>query len=194
MVFGEIPKIAVEGVVLTHGAGGDRNHSTLVSIAEGLAPLPVERINFPYRNHRRRPPDRAPKLLEFLHTEIPAIAARLGTSPDRLVLGGRSLGGRMCSIAVAEGLVAAGLLLLSYPLHPPTKPENLRTEHFPNINVPCLFISGDRDPFGRPEEFEQHLATITGPVSSIWLPRQGHEPKGVDHDIVNAVLAWVQSL
>ncbi len=185
---------AVDGLVLFHGAGGDRDQHTLVAIAEGLAPLPVERVNFPYRNQGRRPPDRAPKLLAFLDEEVPAIAARLGTEPGRLVLGGRSMGGRMCSMAVADGMPAAGLVLLSYPLHPPKKPESLRTGHFPEIDVPCLFISGDRDPFGSPEEFDQHLPAINGPVTVVWLEGERHDPRKADAIITDAVASWLEAL
>ena len=185
---------AVDGLVLFHGAGGDRDQHTLVAIAEGLAPLPVERVNFPYRNQGRRPPDRAPKLLAFLREEIPVIANRLGTNSGKLVLGGRSMGGRMCSMAVAEGMPAAGLVLLSYPLHPPKKPENLRTQHFEAVDVPCLFISGDRDPFGSPEEFSAHLPTIKGPVTTVWLEGEGHDPKKADAEIVAATASWLETL
>ena len=182
------------GMVLTHGAGGDRDQHTLMAIAEGLAPLPVERINFPYRNQGRRPPDRAPKLLAFLREEIPAIAARLKVDPGCLVLGGRSMGGRMCSMAVAEGMPAAGLVLLSYPLHPPKEPDNLRTEHFGAVDVPCLFISGDRDPFGTPQEFAAHLPSIRGPVTTVWLEGERHDPKKADAEIVAAVAGWMEAL
>ncbi len=185
---------AVDGLVLTHGAGGDRDQHTLVAIAESLYPLPVERINFPYRNQGRRPPDRAPKLLAFLDEQIPAIATRLGTESGRLVLGGRSMGGRMCSMAVADGMPAAGLVLLSYPLHPPKKPENLRTQHFGAVDVPCLFISGDRDPFGTPEEFDAHLPAIKGPVTTVWLEGEGHDPKKADAEIVAVVASWLETL
>ena len=85
-----------------------------------------------------------------------------GVKANRLVLGGRSYGGRMCSMAVAEGQPAAGLVLLSYPLHPPGKPENLRTEHFPDLRVPCLFVSGERDPFGSPAEFDEAVTNHSG--------------------------------
>ena len=71
--------------------------------------------------------------------------------PDRIVLGGRSMGGRICSMAVADGLPAAGLVLISYPLHPPGRPERLRIEHLPALEVPCLFMSGTRDTFGTPD-------------------------------------------
>ena len=97
-------------------------------------------------------------------------------------------------MAVAEGMPAVGLVLLSYPLHPPKKPENLRTEHFDAIEVPCLFISGDRDPFGTPEEFEQHLPAIKGSVTTVWLEGEGHDPKKADAEIVGAVSGWLESL
>jgi len=76
---------------------------------------------------------------------------------ERVFLGGRSMGGRMCSIAVAEGLPAAGLVLISYPLHPPGKPDTLRVDHFKNISVPCLFVSGTSDAFGTPAEIKKHV-------------------------------------
>lgn len=104
------------------------------------------------------------------------------------------MGGRMCSMAVAEGMPAAGLVLLSYPLHPPKKPENLRTGHFPEVDVPCLFISGDRDPFGSPEEFAQHLPAIKGPVNTVWLEGERHDPKKSDAAIVATVAGWLESL
>src|SRR5690606_38976965 len=104
----------------------------------------------PYRKEGRKAPDRAPKLIATVVDEAARLVRRAKVAPDSLVLGGRSMGGRMCSMAVAEGLPAAGLVLISYPLHPPGKPDRLRIEHLPQIEVPCLFISGTRDPFGTP--------------------------------------------
>jgi len=100
----------------------------------------------------------------------------------------------MCSMAVAEGMPAAGLVLICYPLHPPDKPENLRVDHFGAIDVPCLFVSGDRDPFGSPEEFAEHLGSIPGPVTTVWLPGKRHDLKGADGAIVDAVEAWLARL
>ena len=100
----------------------------------------------------------------------------------------------MCSMAVAEGLGAAGLVLLSYPLHPAGKPERLRTEHFPQLDLPCLFVSGTRDPFGSRDEFEAHLGAIPGPVTMVWLDGQRHDPKGVDDEIADTVAAWLATL
>ncbi len=184
----------VAGLLLTHGAGGGADQHTLVALAEGLD-MPVRRIEFAYRREGRRFPDRAPKLIAELRTAAETFATELGTTTARLVLGGRSMGGRMCSMAVAEGLPAAGLALLSYPLHPPGKPERLRVEHFGDIGVPTLFVSGDRDPFGTPEEFAAHLGAIGGSVTVHWLEGQGHNPKPKsDTGIVAVVGAFLAAL
>ena len=184
----------VQGLLLAHGAGGGADQHTLVALEDGLN-LPVRRIEFPYRREGRRFPDRAPKLIATVVEEAEAFAADLGTTTGRLVLGGRSMGGRMCSMAVAEGMPAAGLVLLSYPLHPPGKPEKLRVEHFGGIGVPVLFLMGDRDPFGTPEEFSGHIDTIAGDVTVHWLEGQRHDPKpAVDSEIVAAVGAFLAVL
>ena len=184
----------VEAVLLFPGAGGDCTHHTLVAVESRLSPLPVYRRDFPYRQAGRKAPDRAPKLVAAVVEEAERIEAGAGVAPERLVLGGRSMGGRMCSMAVAEGLDAAGLVLLSYPLHPAGKPDRLRTEHFAGLDVPCLFISGTRDPFGTREEFETHLAAIPGPVTTVWLDGQRHDPKGVDDEIADTVATWLTTL
>jgi predicted alpha/beta-hydrolase family hydrolase len=97
-------------------------------------------------------------------------------------------------MAVAEGLPAAGLVLLSYPLHPPGKPDRLRVDHFPQIDVPCLFVSGDRDPFGTPGEFAAHLPSIPGAVTTEWVEGGRHDVKGRDDELVEVVRAWVAGL
>jgi tripartite-type tricarboxylate transporter receptor subunit TctC len=103
-------------------------------------------------------------------------------------------GGRICSMAVADGLPAAGLVLISYPLHPPGKPENLRIEHLPRLEVPCLFVSGTKDAFGRPDELEAHTAAIPGPVEHVWLEGKGHDLKGSDGALAEIVSEWVGRL
>ena len=182
------------GLLLTHGPGSDRNHSSLVALGDRLDSLLVERVNFPYRSEGRRFPDRATKLVEFVGERAVALAAEVGTTLDRLVLGGRSMGGRMCSMAVAAGLPARGLVLVCYPLHPPKNPENLRVDHFGAIDVPCLFISGDRDPFGSPEEFSAYLPLISGPVTTVWLEGARHDLAGQDEAICDAVVDWMVDL
>lgn len=181
-------------LLLTPGAGSDRNHPSLVAIEEAVAPLPTARIDFPYRREGRTAPDRAPKLLACIEEEADALLAATGVAPDRLVLGGRSMGGRMCSMAVAEGRPAAGLVLVCYPLHPPGKPERLRVEHFPRLEVPCLFVSGTKDPFGTPEEFTEHLPAIPGPVTVHWVEGKRHDLKGADEEIAATIVAWLADL
>ena len=185
---------SVAGLLLAHGAGGGADQHTLVALQDGLD-APVRRMEFGYRREGRRFPDRAPKLIAQVRAEAEAFAAELGTTTARLVLGGRSMGGRMCSMAVAEGLPAAALVLLSYPLHPPGKPDRLRVEHFGGIGVPTLFVGGDRDPFGTPEEFAAHIGAIAGAVTVHWLERQSHDPKpSTDTEIVAAVSAFLAAL
>jgi len=180
-------------LLLAPGAGADRSHHTLVAIEEGLTPFPVGRFDFPYRKAGRRAPDRAPKAVECVNEEAAALVAGAGIAPGQLVLGGRSYGGRMCSLAVAGGLEAAGLVLCSYPLHPPGKPDKLRTEHFPELRLPCLFISGDRDAFGKPDEFAEQLGSIPGEVTQVWL-KGGHDPRNQDGEIVAAIREWLRGL
>ncbi len=189
-------KHGVGGLVLFHGAGGDRNHRLFLAMEERLD-IPVARCEFPYRQKGpgRRPPDRMPVLLASAIEQIEAAAAEWGVTTDQLVVGGRSMGGRVCSMAAADGLAVAGLLLLSYPLHPPGKPEKLRTDHFPSINVPVLLAQGSSDPFGKEHEFAEHVPAIAGPVEQLWLERTGHDPvERCDGDIIAAAQAWIAAL
>jgi uncharacterized protein len=181
-------------VLLFPGAGSGRKHPALVAIERALAPLPVERADFPYRREGRKSPDRPAKLIACVRDEAAALADEAGVDPAAVVLGGRSMGGRMCSMAVAEGLPAAGLVLIAYPLHPPGRADKLRIDHFPDITVPCLFVSGTRDPFGNPDELEARTAAITGPVTNAWIEGGRHELKGADRPVAEAVSAWIGRL
>jgi len=180
------------GLVLFHGAGGDRDHRLFLRLEEELA-LPVARVNFPYRRKGpgRRPPDRMPKLIDAVNEAVVESAETWGVSPKRLVVGGRSMGGRAASMAMADGLTVAGLVLLSYPLHPPGKPEKLRVDHLDRLDRPVLLVQGRKDPFGTPEEFAQHLGAIPGPLTEHWVDG-GHDPRPTrDDEIVSAVLRWL---
>jgi predicted alpha/beta-hydrolase family hydrolase len=181
-------------LLLTPGAGSSAEHPSLVAIEAAVAPLPVDRHDFPYRRAGRRAPDRAPALLADVREAAAALVARARVRPARLVLGGRSMGGRICSMAVAEGLPAAGLVLVSYPLHPPGRPANLRTAHLPALEVPCLFVSGTRDPFGSRDELEAATAAIPGPVDHVWVDGGRHDLKGADATVAEAVAAWLRRL
>ena len=182
------------GFLLTHGAGGGAGHRLFLALEDALD-LPVRRMEFPYRSEGRRAPDRAPKLMAAIRDEIDDFTSELGVGPERLVLGGRSLGGRMCSLVVAEGLPAAGLVLLSYPLHPPGRPERLRVEHFSEVDVPTLIINGDHDPFGTPDEVQREIAAVAGPVTLHWLDGQRHDPKPIsDPEIIETVELFLSTL
>jgi len=173
-------------VLLAPGASATRGHSSLVSIEDALRPagVPVDRIDLPSRKATAA-------VLTLVREGAAALADRTGVAPARIVVGGRSFGGRMCSMAVAEGLPALGLVLVSYPLHPPGRPEKARTEHLPHLEVPCLFISGTRDSFGTPAELEAAASTIPGPVTHIWIEGGDHGLRGRDAAVAASVRDWV---
>jgi predicted alpha/beta-hydrolase family hydrolase len=167
-----------------------------VALDNALTPLDivVARMDFPYRKAGRRAPDRPPVLLKAVVDEAQALATAARCPAAAVALGGRSMGGRMCSMAVAAGLPAAALILISYPLHPPGRPERLRTEHFPNLSLPCLFVSGTRDTFGTPEELTAASATITGPVTHRWIEGRDHGMRGADAAVVDVVRDYLMGL
>lgn len=176
-------------VLIAPGASATRDHSSLVAVEDALAPVDVtvERIDLPSRKATAA-------VVGIVREAAAALAARTGLAPERIVLGGRSFGGRMCSMAVADGLPALGLVLVSYPLHPPGRPEKSRTEHLPRLEVPCLFVSGTRDSFGTRAELEAATATIPGPVTHLWLDGGDHGLRGRDCDVAAAVRDWVVGL
>lgn len=186
--------VTPEALLLFPGAGTSADHPSLLALEAAVAPLPAARRDFPYRREGRKAPDRAPKLVASVIEEAGALCADLGIEPSHLALGGRSMGGRMCSMAVAEGLAAAALVLVAYPLHPPGKPDRLRVEHFPQLHLPCLFVSGTRDAFGTPAELEAHTAAIPGPVTHVWVEGRGHDLKGADDEVAGIVADWLRAL
>lgn len=187
----------ISGVVLFPGAGSSADHSSLRAVEAALAPLPVARIDFPYRRAGRRFPDRADVLVQCVRTEVAAFAGTLGVDTTSLVIGGRSMGGRMCSMAVAEEpdpLGVAGLVLVSYPLHPPGKPEVPRIQHLGRIGVPTLCVSGTRDTFGSPEELTAAFAEVHAPVTWEWIDKGRHELAGADAEVAGRIRTWIEAL
>jgi predicted alpha/beta-hydrolase family hydrolase len=147
-------------LVLGHGAGGTRRMPVLVRLADALAASGrrVLLFNFPYSEARRRIPDKAPLLEATVAACVRLARDELGAK--RVVAGGKSMGGRMASQAVANGSSVDGLIFLGYPLHPPGRFEKLRDAHLPKITAPMLFIQGTRDDFARWDLLEATLATL----------------------------------
>lgn len=182
----ELSGVTDRALLVAPGASATRDHPSLVAIERALD-IPVERIDLPSRKATG-------VVLGMVRDAAAALAARTGLAPDRLVLGGRSFGGRMCSMAVAGGLPALGLVLVSYPLHPPGRPHQARTEHLPRLAVPCLFVSGTRDAFGTPAELEAASAEIPGPVTHAWIEGGDHGLRGRDREVAQVVRDWVVGL
>lgn len=212
---------ADRAVLLAHGAGTDLDAPPLKVVATALAAvdIPSLRFNFPYRDVDRKAPDRLPVLVAAVRDAATRLSRRTGLAPERLVLGGRSMGGRICSMVVAgpapdnppgadapaeAPLPALGLLLLGYPLHPAGRPEKLRDEHFPRLRVPCLFVSGTRDALAGRDELPVAARAIKGRVRYHWLESADHgyrplKSSGTTLDDVLEQTArvstkWVQSL
>ena len=199
----------IQGVVLFPGAGSSADHSSLVAIAAALAPLPVMCVDFAYRRLGRKIPDRAPVLIRAVREAIDDACRAWSCAPTQLVIGGRSMGGRMCSMAVAgfdgnDGndrdhrasqppdapLQVGGLVCISYPLHPPTQPAKLRIAHLPQVRVPSLFVSGTRDEFATPAELGEHLAVVPVAPTVRWVEGARHDLRGHD-DLVAGIVASV---
>ncbi len=160
---------AAQTLVLAHGAGAPQTHPFMTAFARGLAGrgIDVVTFNFPYMERKRRVPDRAPTLEASYRAVLHATRGRLegrGHPPPQLMIGGKSMGGRIASQTVAAEVRAgrdpgvAGLIFLGYPLHPPGRPDKLRAAHLPTIAAPMLFVQGSRDAFGRPDELRPVLA------------------------------------
>lgn len=151
-------------MTLGHGAGASQQSPFMMSFARGLANRGVDVVTFDfvYMEQRRRIPDPASKLEACFRAVMTAVRERVMTTKGRLVVGGKSMGGRIASQAVAADkfdLGVAGLIFLGYPLHPPRQPKQLRSAHLPLIAAPMLFIQGTRDSFGTPDELQPILTT-----------------------------------
>lgn len=182
------------GLLLAPGASAGRDQPALLAIDDAVTEkgIIVERMDFPYRLAGRRAPDRPAVLVEAVVDHAQDLARRIGARQDRIVLGGRSMGGRMASVAVSDGLLAAGLVLVSYPLHPPGHPEKSRIEHLEAIGVPCLFVSGTRDAFGTRDELESATRVIRGPVTHVWIDGGDHGLRRRDDEVASIVASWLR--
>jgi predicted alpha/beta-hydrolase family hydrolase len=151
-------------LILGHGAGSGIRSDFMEFVASGLAArgLRVTRFNFAYLEAGKKTPDRQPILEDTYRTVVEYV--RRKEQPERLFLGGKSLGGRIASHVVANGVEANGLVFLGYPLHPPGRPDRLRTAHLDGISAPMLFVEGTRDPFCPLDTLDKVRADLIAPT------------------------------
>jgi len=167
-----------DALILTHGAGSDCTAPLLVALAETFAGhgYVVLRCDLPFRQERRTGPP-FPGNAERDRAGLGnAVAVLRKNVAGRIFLGGHSYGGRQSTmLCAAEPDLVSGLLLLSYPLHPPRKPEQLRIQHLPNLRTPSLFVQGTRDPFGSIEEMKNALRLIPAKTELMTVEGAGHD-------------------
>jgi predicted alpha/beta-hydrolase family hydrolase len=203
-IISDGPGGASATLLLAHGAGAPMDSPAMTAIARALAAegLRVARFEFPYmaarRHGARRPPPRAETLVESYREAVAALAIE-----GPLVIGGKSMGGRVAALVADELHVtggAAGLLCIGYPFHPPANPRKLRTAHLETLAMPTLIVQGTRDPFGTRAEVEGYL--ISPSIEILWLGDGDHDLKPrksvsgftiADHlaTMAGAVAGWV---
>jgi predicted alpha/beta-hydrolase family hydrolase len=164
-------------LILTHGAGANAQTGMLVALAETFAGagFTVLRCDLPFRQLRRFGPPRPGDAARDREGLQNAVAAMRKIVSGRIVLGGQSYGGRQASMLLAEEKLADGLLLLSYPLHAPSRPDQPRIQHLPKLHVPILFVHGTRDPFGSIEEIETARKLIPAKTELLVVEGAGHD-------------------
>ncbi len=197
-VTGRLTGSGSTGILLAHGAGTNQDHPFMVSLRDALADRGhvVMTFNYPYTERGSRRPDRAEKLLDAHR----AAAGQLARRVDRLVLGGRSMGGRIATHLVAEGYPAAGVILYAYPLHPAGREDRLRIDHFPQVEVPLLFFQGTKDALSRMELFDRYLRPLPNATVEV-LEGATHSFRGGGWDsqrmvarLSEASATWIQGL
>jgi uncharacterized protein len=196
-------------VLLAHGAGSDRRGAALVTVADALEAAGVAslRFDYPYRVQGRRAPDRPAVLDAATRAAVDELTKRSGLAPERLVLGGRSMGGRVCSMVVGDAddpVPALGLMMLGYPLQPAGKPERRRDEHFPRLQCPVLFVSGTRDALAPKADLTRSARKIKGDVTFHWLETADHgfrplkssgrSPADVLAEVAETCVTWMKGL
>ena len=183
-------------ILLTHGAGFNCSAPLLVNLARAFAANGhlVFRYNLPFRAARPHGPPFPAGAARDREGVAEAIAGIRKMVDGRVIAGGHSYGGRQTAMLAAErpGLADA-LLLLSYPLHPPDKPEQRRIAYFPNLRTPALFVHGTADPFGSPEELREAIAGIPAPTGVLLVEGAAHDLKGAA-DLATGILSRLEAL
>jgi len=188
---------AAGALVLTHGAGANCRAPLLVAVANAFAlrGYAVLRSDLPFRQRKASGPPHPAQAATDREGLRSAVQQLRKAVPGPVFLGGHSYGGRQASMLCAqEPELVSGLLLLSYPLHPPDKPLQLRTEHFPQLRTPSLFLHGTKDPFGTQNEMLEATSRIPAPTRLLSLPGAGHDLAKGKFDIVQALVVPFQQL
>ena len=193
-------------IVLAHGAGADQLSGFMRMVANGLAERGFDALtfNFLYKEHGRGVPDPKHRLESCYRAVIDAALTHKKLKGNKLLIGGKSMGGRIASqVAAAEGDRVAGLVFLGYPLHPPGRPEKLRDEHLQEIKAPMLFCQGARDTFGTEAEIQavikKHrlpatLYVIEGGDHSFKVPKSSKPQQQVYEDVMDEIVRWTRAL
>jgi predicted alpha/beta-hydrolase family hydrolase len=193
-------------LILGHGAGAGQASGFMVNFAAELAArgIDVVTFNFVYMENGRRLPDPKDRLEACYRAVIDAVCGHAKIGSNKLAIGGKSMGGRIASqVAAADPAGLAGLVLLGYPLHPPGRPEQLRTRHLPDIRVPLLIVQGERDAFGTPEELRPVLRTLKAPAElyvieagdhSFNVPKSAGTPQAQVHArVLDEIERWLRA-
>jgi predicted alpha/beta-hydrolase family hydrolase len=194
-----VPAKPTAMLVVAHGAGAGMEHPFVTGFCRAIADERVAtlRFDFPYMAAGRRSPDPAPVAIASVGAAFEAASSRVGNVP--VLVGGKSYGGRMASMAVAGGLPARGLVFLGYPLHAPGKTDRVRDEHLYGIEVPMLFLQGTRDPFADPDVLARVLAKLGKRATHVSIGGGGHsfersrkdDPGEVGASLASIVAAWI---
>jgi predicted alpha/beta-hydrolase family hydrolase len=185
------------GLVLTHGAGGNCNAPLLIAVADTFCAAEwwVLRCDLPFRQRRRFGPPSPAAAAQDREGLRDAVAIMRKLTPGQVILGGHSYGGRQATmLASASSGITDALLLLSYPLHPPGKPEQMRTAHLPSLRTPALFMHGTKDPFGTIEEMRDALQQIPARTELTAIEGAGHDLMRGKFDIGQLALARLRNL
>lgn len=199
--------MSARGVVLFPGSGSNADHPSLLALERALGGVTVRRRDFPYRLAGKKFPDGGEILVACVREAVADLARDLDCDTTEIVIGGRSMGGRMCTLAAAgfsgarneseptqPPLRVAGVMAIAYPLHPPGKPDVLRVTHFTRLATPTLFVSGTRDEFATPDELTAWTARIPGAVDHRWIDGARHDLRNRDDDVAQLCAGWVEAL
>ncbi len=191
-------------LVLAPGAGAPQTHPFMVRTAGAIAArgVDVATFDFRYLHEKKRRPDPPAALEACWRAALATLRAHPLLDGKRVAIGGKSMGGRFATRIAAQGVEGVfALVLLGYPLHPPDRPDELRVEHLPRVRLPALFLQGERDPFGSPDELRPHLppgATLEAVPRadhSFAVPKRGAPAQAeVDTRVHDTIVAWLRAL